>query len=51
MTPEEQREKALRYFMSRFSEEEATQRWEDYCRKSGLLPKKAEPKKRSKEGG
>lgn len=37
---EVRREKALKSFVERYGEEAGPKVWEDYCRKSGLLPKK-----------
>lgn len=40
LTKKERREKARRYYVSTYGEQQGTEMWEDYCRKSGLLPAK-----------
>jgi len=53
LTPEERRDKAHKHFIATWGEEQGTKMWEDYCRKSGLLPPEPEPepKVRGKKKG
>lgn len=50
LSDEVRREKAHRHFVTTFGEERGTKMWEEYCQKSGLLPKgKKKPPKPKKE--
>ena len=44
MSNEDRRDKALKSFVSTWGEVKGVKMWEDYCKKSDLLPVKPKPK-------
>lgn len=44
LSKEDRRDKALKSFIATWGEAKGVKLWEDYCKKSGLLPTKAKPK-------